>query len=181
MRKASTLHTYRKTQVLTASPAELMMLLYNGAVCFCDQARACCDAGRYEEAYRLLVKTENIVMELSAGLRRDVFPELVDNLGRLFEFVFYKLFEANVSHNAQCIDEAANVLVILRDAWAQAVDEEKPAPVNPGERLLKMISSVPQFVGLDGSRYGPFKPGETVSIPEKEGELLLKRNLAVEE
>jgi len=114
---------YRKTQVLTSSPAELMVMLYNAGICLCEQARSQLEDGEYETAHALLVKAENVVLELSSGLRQDVYPDLVDNLSRLFEFVFYRLFEGNVSHNPRCIDEAMNVLVVLRDAWMHALEK----------------------------------------------------------
>ena len=123
MGKATAHHPYRKTQILTANPGELMLLLYNAAICFCEQAKGKIAEKRYGESHELLVKVENIVMELSAGLRRDVYPDLVDNLSRLYEFVFYRLFEANVSHSTRCIDEAMNVLAILRDGWVQAIEK----------------------------------------------------------
>jgi len=133
MGKLGVSHSYRRTQILTANPSELMLILYNACICFCQQAKTSMAQGDYEGSHCLLVKAENIVMELSAGLRRDVFAELVDNLSRLFEFVFYRLFEANTSHNPRCVDEAVNVLTVLRDAWVEAVEKdarhsERPRP-----------------------------------------------------
>ncbi|HUU42828.1 MAG TPA: flagellar export chaperone FliS [Planctomycetota bacterium] len=122
-------HPYRRTQILTASPGELMLLLYNAAITCAEQARATMGRGQFDEAHVMLVKAENCVMELSSGLRREVHPELVGNLSRLFEFVFYKLFEGNVSHNTQCVDDAVNVLNVLRDAWTEAL-----ARVGGGEK-----------------------------------------------
>jgi len=98
-----------------------MLLLYNAAISCTEQARNAMIQESYEDAHALLVKAENCVLELSSGLRRDVFPELVENLSRLFEYVFYKLFEGNVSHNPQCMSDALNVLMMLRDAWSEAV------------------------------------------------------------
>ncbi len=121
MTKATETHPYRKTQILTANPAELMLLLYNAAICFCEQGKSKVETQEFEEAHARLVRAENIVMELSSALRRDVHPDLVHNLSRLFEFVFYRLFEANVSHNPRCIDEALNVLTVLRDAWVEGI------------------------------------------------------------
>lgn len=123
MTHATGTHPYRKTQILTASPSELMLLLYNAAICFCEQAKRKTEEKKYDDTHTLLVKAENIVMELSSGLRSDVYPELVDNLRRLLEFVFYRLFEANVSRNPRCIDEAVDVLTALRDAWVDGVDK----------------------------------------------------------
>ena len=121
MTRATEAHPYRKTQILTANPAELMLLLYNAALCYCEQAKGRLDAEDFEAAHDWLVKAENVVLELSAALRRDAYPELVDNLSRLFEFVFYRLFEANVSRNRRCVEEAINVLTLLRGAWIDCI------------------------------------------------------------
>lgn len=56
-----------------------------------------------------------------------------------------------------------------------------PKPAQHGEnRSLKILSEVPQFVGVDGKSYGPFKAGEAIIIPAKVAELLLKRKAASE-
>jgi flagellar protein FliS len=122
MRNAATTTPYRRTQILTANPSELMLLLYNAAMCFGEQAIAKMEQNQYDESHALIVKVESIVLELSSGLRRDVYPELVDNLSRLFEFVFYRLFEANVSQNPACIRDAIKVLGDLRDSWVAGID-----------------------------------------------------------
>jgi len=120
MSKTAVSHTYRKTQILTAAPAELLVLLYNAALCFCDQARTRMAEKKYEESHDLLVRAENVVLELSSGLRKEVYPELVKNLAKLYEFIFYRLVEANVSHNPKCIEDAAQLLTMLRDTWVVA-------------------------------------------------------------
>jgi flagellar protein FliS len=123
MSTAAVPKSYRKTQILTASPVELMLMLYEAAIAACEQARDRINARDYESSHVLLVRAENIVSELSAGLRRDVHPELVSNLARLLEFVFYRLFEANLSRGTRCIDEALMVLTTLRDGWREAAGQ----------------------------------------------------------
>ena len=63
-------------------------------------------------------------------------------------------------------------------------EEEKaaaPAPEPPvSGKKLHILSPVPQFVGLGGGKFGPFLAGEIVYLPEKEGELLVRRKLAAE-
>jgi DNA replication initiation complex subunit (GINS family) len=62
--------------------------------------------------------------------------------------------------------------------------EPAPAPAKPapqGEnRALRMLAEVPQFMGVDGKPYGPFKAGETIIVPNRIAELLLKKKVAGE-
>ena len=128
MRRSKTSATYLKTKIMTASPGELMVMMYNGAVNFCERAREKMLAREFSESCDLIVRAENILMELSAGLRKDVYPELVGNLARLFEFVFHRLFEANVSQDPQKLLDAVGVLTVLRDTWIEAIQKEADAP-----------------------------------------------------
>jgi len=61
-------------------------------------------------------------------------------------------------------------------------EAEAPAPVPEpiSGKKLKILAAVPQFVGLGGGKFGPFLAGEIVYLPEKEGELLVRRKLAAE-
>jgi len=111
-----------------------MLVLYNTAICFCKEARRRIVEERYEDAHALLVKAENIVMELPSGLRRDASPQLVDNLSQLFRFVFYRLFEADLSRNPHRLDEAIHLFARLRNAWTEAVDKA-------GDQTCRLLSS----------------------------------------
>jgi hypothetical protein len=69
----------------------------------------------------------------------------------------------------------------LNGSGAKQPAAEAPKPVQQGEnKSLRMLSEVPQFVGVDGRPYGPFKTGESVIVPNKVGELLLRRKVASE-
>ena len=137
MAKATEAHPYRRTRTLMSSPAELMLVLDNAAISLCKQAKTRIALKDFDDAHARLAKAENIVMELCWGLRRDGRPELVDEVCRLFEFVFYRLFEANVSHNPRCIDEAVSVLSGLRDTWVQAIEKA-------GQEIARAVGADPR-------------------------------------
>ena len=63
----------------------------------------------------------------------------------------------------------------VETATSETTDAPKQKDIG---RKLKILLDVPQFVGADGEKQGPFKPGEVVYLPDKEGELLIKRKLA---
>lgn len=62
---------------------------------------------------------------------------------------------------------------------AYAAPPEPPKEENGGAgKRIRILAPIPQFVGGDGGKHGPFKPGETVFLPDREASLLLKRKLA---
>src|SRR5215204_5220745 len=97
---------YLRTRVLTATPEQLQMMLYDGALRFCEQARAALEAKDYERSYNTISRVQKIITEMSCTLKRDVLPELCDRLSGLYSFAYKKLIEANVQHSVPAMDEA---------------------------------------------------------------------------
>jgi len=119
---------YLKTQIQTASREQLVLMLYDGAIRFSEQARDLVVAKDYEEAHNLLIRAQNIVLELLYALDRKTGGEVADNLASLYTYCYNRLIEANVHHLPERIDESTSVLRGLREAWAQAVDMVKKNP-----------------------------------------------------
>jgi flagellar protein FliS len=124
MTRTNTSSTYLKTKILTANPGELMVMMYNGAVNACERAREKMRERKFDESCELIVHAENILLELSNGLRKEIYPELVANLSRLFEYTYNRLVEANCTRDPQKLADALDILVILRDTWVEAIRQE---------------------------------------------------------
>jgi flagellar secretion chaperone FliS len=62
-------------------------------------------------------------MELSCGLRPEVFPDLCNKLASLYNFAYRKLVEANIGRNVTALDEALNVLKYQRETWSMLLDQ----------------------------------------------------------
>jgi flagellar protein FliS len=114
---------YLRTRVMTATPEQLQMMLYDGAVRFAEQARVALEKKDYETSYSLLSRTQKIVSELSGSLKPSVAPELCGKLAGLYNFVFRKLVEANVSRDIPALDEALKVLRYQRETWSLLMEE----------------------------------------------------------
>lgn len=114
---------YLRTKVLTATPEQLQLMLYDGALRFGQQARAALDAQRYEESYTLIVRVQKIVLELISTLKHDVAPDLCSKLAGLYNFVYRRLVDANVSHEVKALDEALEILRYQRETWAMLMQE----------------------------------------------------------
>lgn len=113
---------YLRTKVLTATPEQLQLMLYDGAIRFAEQAKTALRDRQYEQSYTLLTKAQRIITEMSSALNRDAEPELCARLAGLYGFVFRKLLEANIEHRVEAVDEALSVLRYQRDTWVMLLE-----------------------------------------------------------
>ena len=116
-------NNYLKTKVFTATPEQLQLMLYDGALRFGEQARAALEKRNYEDSYRLISRVQKILTELSGSLKHDVAPELCGKLAALYTYAYRKLVEANVAHEMAALDEALGVLRYQRETWALLLDQ----------------------------------------------------------
>ncbi len=113
---------YLKTQILTAPPEKLQLMLYEGALRFATQAGERMGQGDYEASYGLLVKAQNIVLELVCGLRPEHNPSLCNRMASLYTFIYRRLVESNVSHDPKPLNDAVSILAMLRDTWIELLE-----------------------------------------------------------
>lgn len=114
---------YLKAKVLTATPEQLQMMLFDGALRFGEQARQALVAKKYDESFEAISRVQRIVMELRVSLKRELFPELCDRLAGIYTYVYKKLVEANVEHKVEALDEATKLLKFQRETWAMLLDK----------------------------------------------------------
>jgi flagellar secretion chaperone FliS len=141
---------YLRTKVLTATPEQLQLLLFDGAMRFGHQARVALQDRNWEQSYTLLSRVQKIVTELNASLKHTVAPELCGKLASLYNYAYRKLLEANVGHKIESLDEALNVLGYQRETWSlllQKLAQQKAGLAatkldmpTPNERMEASIS-----------------------------------------
>ena len=143
--------SYLRTRVLTATPEQLQMMLFDGAVRFAEQGRLALIAKNWEQSYNNISRCQKIISELIASLRPDVSPELCGKLSGLYNFAYRKLIEANIEHKVEALDEAVSVLKYQRETWGlllQQLGKDKaakaanginmPAPHDRMEQSIRM-------------------------------------------
>ncbi len=113
--------TYKKTQVSTASQGELIVMLFDGAIRFTNQAKDFIEAQDFANANEKIVRTENIISELISSLDMEV-GEMAQNLYQLYTFVYEHLVQANIKKDPSLLDEVLGLLMDLRDTWRQVVN-----------------------------------------------------------
>jgi flagellar protein FliS len=115
---------YQRTQTQTASPGQLIVMMYGGAIKFLTVARQKIESGDTEGAHRSLVRAQEIVLELMISVDVGVAP-VARNLFDLYEFMHRHLVEANVKKDAQMVDDVVALLRELLGSWEQAIAAEK--------------------------------------------------------
>ncbi len=111
---------YQQNQLLTASPAKLLLAAYDGAIRFCRIAGEKMSEGKLEEQSTNINKALAVVCELLSTLREDVDPILVARLKMLYTYVIEKLAHANLNNDRDALNEAVKILSQLRETWAEA-------------------------------------------------------------
>ncbi|WP_428939389.1 flagellar export chaperone FliS [Fontivita pretiosa] len=114
---------YLKTKIFTATPEQLQLMLYDGAIRFSEQARAALQQKNWEQSCELLSRAQKIIAEMTASLKHDVAPDLCGKLAALYTFVYRKLIEANIEHRVEAVDEALSILRYQRETWVMLLDQ----------------------------------------------------------
>lgn len=110
---------YRRTQVDTASPAKLVVMLYDGAVRFLRQAETAMQRGDREAQNHNLVRAQRIIAELASSIDMDAGGELAINLLAIYQFMNEKLVLANLQDDIETVQRVREMMESLREAWMQ--------------------------------------------------------------
>lgn len=123
------LSTYHQTQVQSRTPLELVVMLYDGALKFLNQAREAIDrkdiAARRDASTRALA----IISELQSTLNMDRGGELAERLDALYAYVNACILQAAAENSTVPLDQATRVLTTLRDSWVTIATPAAEAPV----------------------------------------------------
>jgi flagellar secretion chaperone FliS len=127
---------YRANAILTATPGQLVLLLYDGALHALGRARSAFDRPardlqRFEVINRELRKARRIISELQGRLDFDAGPEFAELMHRLYDYYNRRLLEANLRKNPEPLAEVERLLGEVRDAWAEML-RQQPAVAPAG-------------------------------------------------
>jgi len=129
--------SYRKTQIDTASPEMLVLMLYDGALRFMGTAEEEFEKGNKEGINNALLRVQAIITELLTSLNKEKGGEIAVNLERLYLFFLEKLMEANVKKDPEPMRSIRPLIENLRNIWAEAMKQnaKNPTPGAPAQRL----------------------------------------------
>ena len=110
---------YNNSKILTASPAELTLMLYDGAIKFANIAIMAIEKHDIEKAHNNIVKTERIILEFQATLD-DKYPVAKD-FGAVYTYLIQRLREANLKKDSEILEEVLKHLRTMRDTWKEVM------------------------------------------------------------
>jgi flagellar secretion chaperone FliS len=125
---------YHEQQVATASKEQLLIMLYDGAIRFCKIARKAMTEGQLEESNKYLLKTQRIISEFMGSLDFTIGGDISKNLFRLYEYLHYRLVQANIKRAPEMIDEVLEHLIDLRATWQEAIEIAKKESQMTGDK-----------------------------------------------
>ena len=112
-------HEYRKNAVNGASPLQLVVMLYDGALRFMEAGKHAMAAKDIPKQNESLLRAQRIVFELMACLDMEQGGEISTNLMALYTYVVNELVDANVADKPDGIDRCIRVMSDLRETWVQ--------------------------------------------------------------
>ncbi|MDY2790698.1 MAG: flagellar export chaperone FliS [Lachnospiraceae bacterium] len=106
---------YGQNKIATATPAELTLMLYEGAIKFCNKAIEAVNKQEVEKAYENIVKVENIIVEFKATLNHNY--EVAKDFDIVYDYIYDRLVAANMSKDPEILEEVLTQLRDMRDNW----------------------------------------------------------------
>jgi len=110
---------YKTNKVTTASPAELTLMLYEGAIKFCNIAILGIEKKDIQKAHDNIMKAERIIEELQGSLNFK-YPVAKD-FDNVYDYIMYRLREANIHKDAEMLEEVLTHLRTMRDTWKEVI------------------------------------------------------------
>lgn len=112
---------YQKNKILTASPAEITLMLYEGAIKFCNIAIIAIENKDIEKAHNNIKKTQRIIEEFRNTLDRK-YP-VSEDFDRIYVYLLQRLYVANIKKDKEVLEEVNTHLRSLRDTWKEVMKQ----------------------------------------------------------
>ena len=110
---------YSNSKVMTASPAQLTLMLYDGAIKFCNIAIVAIEEKDIMKAHNNIRKVENIISEFRATLNFK-YP-VANEFEKVYAYLYDRLVEANMSKDKEILEEVLGHLRTMRDTWKEVM------------------------------------------------------------
>ncbi|KJR47793.1 Flagellar biosynthesis protein FliS [Desulfosporosinus sp. I2] len=118
-------NAYKNQQIMTSSPEQLTLLLYNGALRFLTESILAMEQGDIPKSHNANIRVQDIVREFVLTL--DMSYELSKTWAQLYEYTEHCLIQGNIKKDVTLLQQAKEVLQELRDAWVEAMKQTQVA------------------------------------------------------
>ena len=110
---------YLKSKVMTASPAQLTLMLYDGAIKFCNIALEAIDNKEIEKANTNIQKAQRIIEEFRSTL--DFKYPVAAEFDKVYEYIYRRMVEANLKKDREILEEALGHIRTMRETWIEVM------------------------------------------------------------
>lgn len=114
---------YQNSAIQTASPAELTLMLYEGAIKFCNIALMALEKKDYNKVNENLKKAQRIITEFRVTLDHK-YP-VWEDFDRVYDYIYRRLVEGNISKDKEIIEDALKYIREMRDTWKEVMKINK--------------------------------------------------------
>ncbi|MGO4692885.1 flagellar export chaperone FliS [Paenibacillus sp. FSL A5-0031] len=130
---------YLQNTVQTATPGQLLIMLYDGAIRFCRQGIEAIREQRYSDANTSLLRVQDIVSEFVITIDRS--NPISENLLHLYEYFNMRLIEANMKKDVEPVEEVLSHLIDLKETWIQAAKQYNQLAAQTSGNTFKQTQS----------------------------------------
>ena len=120
------INAYQRNAILTATPPELTLMLYEGAIKFCNIGILAIEKNDYEKANTNIKKAQAIITELRVTLDRK-YP-VWEDFERVYDYIYRRLVEGNIHKDIEIIEDELKYIREMRDTWKEVMRQNKVAP-----------------------------------------------------
>lgn len=110
---------YQNSKIMTASPAQLTLMLYDGAIKFCNLAIMAVEEGNIQKAHDNIKKVENIIQEFRSTLNFKY--EVAKDFENIYKYIYDRLVEANIHKDKEILEEVLVHLRSMRGTWEEVM------------------------------------------------------------
>ena len=116
---AAMANVYKSNSIQTASPAELTLMLYDGAIKFCTIALGAIEKNDIEKANTNIIKAQKIITEFRCTL--DFKYPVAQDFERVYDYIYRRLVEANLHKDTEVLEDALKYIREMRDTWKEGM------------------------------------------------------------
>ncbi|TDJ45108.1 MAG: flagellar export chaperone FliS [Gammaproteobacteria bacterium] len=113
---------YLAQQIMSASPAKLVSMLYERAITLLHQTVKAIEAGDFEQRWQSNAKATEVIYHLWDTLDRERGGEIAENLNRLYGFMMMRLTMVDVENDAQAARDVIGLLEPLQRSWHEVAE-----------------------------------------------------------
>ena len=110
---------YANNRILTASPAELTLMLYEGAIKFCNIAIMAIENKDIQKAHNNIMKVQRIIEEFQITL--DFKYPIANDFNNVYKYLMDRLREANLTKDKEILEEVNGHIRTMRDTWKEVM------------------------------------------------------------